>query len=60
MYEIAGLLISGFSLVNDLLSTHRDLSTWKTEDLLVDDKWLPVALKKDVISGDEAQLPVDC
>ena len=51
MFQIAGFVISGFSLVNDLIETHQDLSRWVTQDLQVDRKWLPLAIEKGLLSG---------
>ncbi len=51
MIEIAGVMISGVSLLNDLLGRFKDLSIWTEADLLVDGEYLPLALAKGQIEG---------
>jgi hypothetical protein len=53
MMEIAGLVISGVSLLNDLWGRYKDLSTWAESDLLVNRDYLPLALAKGIIQGGE-------
>ncbi len=31
MFEIAGVLLSGIGVLNNLLSTHKDLTSWSEE-----------------------------
>jgi hypothetical protein len=38
-------------LINDLVSTHRDISRWEEADIQVDNEWLDLALEKKVIEG---------
>jgi hypothetical protein len=54
MWEFAGVMISGVSLVNDLLSRFRDLSKWTELDLPVDGDWLALAISKGKLEGDNA------
>jgi hypothetical protein len=51
--EIAGFVISGLSLLNDLFSTHKDIASWDERDLPVDRDWLAVALEERVLPGVE-------
>jgi hypothetical protein len=51
MMEIAGLVISGVSLLNDLSGRFKDLSMWTEADLLVDSEYLSLALAKGEIEG---------
>jgi hypothetical protein len=51
MFEIAGLMVSGISLLNDLMSTSRDLKSWEEKDLLVDQEWLGLAIKNGRVTG---------
>jgi len=51
MLEIAGVMISGVSLLNDLLGRFKDLATWAEADLLVDGDYLPLALAKGHLQG---------
>jgi hypothetical protein len=53
MIELAGLVISGMSLANDLFSQHGDLASWSEQDIQVDSEWLPLALSKGVLIGAE-------
>lgn len=48
---IAGLAVSTLGLFNDLASTYRDLSKWKEEDIEVDNEWLELAIKSNIISS---------
>jgi hypothetical protein len=52
--EIAGVVISGVGLLNDLWDRFKDLSAWQEADLLVDNEYLPLALSKGVLQGAEA------
>jgi hypothetical protein len=52
--EIAGVVISGVGLLNDLWGRFKDLSAWQENDLLVDNEYLPLALSKGVLQGAEA------
>lgn len=54
MIEVAGLIISGISLIKDLYTVHKDLGSWEQKDLEVDRDWLPLALKHNLLSGTEA------
>lgn len=51
MIEIAGLVIEGIGLVNELYSRYTDLTKWEEADLKVDDDWLPLALSKGILKG---------
>ena len=51
MIEIAELIVSGISLLNDLRELHKDLTAWSEADLLVDDEWLALALAKGQLAG---------
>lgn len=51
MIEIAGLVVSGIGLVNDLISRYKDLAKWAEVDLLVDSQWLSLALSMKQIDG---------
>jgi hypothetical protein len=51
MFETAGLMISGISLLNDLMNTFRDLKSWKEKDLPVDREWLGLAIEKGRVTG---------
>src|SRR5687768_18119476 len=51
MFEIAGLVVSGISLLNDLMNTFRDLKSWKEKDLPVDREWLGLAIEKGRMTG---------
>ncbi|MGQ3048078.1 MAG: hypothetical protein ACT6Q8_19730 [Niveispirillum sp.] len=51
---IAGLTISGLSLVNDLGNTIKDLRSWSEQDIEVDSDWLRLAISKGVLDGSEA------
>lgn len=46
MIEIAGVIISGVGLLNDLVSRYQDLTHWEEIDLQVGNNWLGLALKK--------------
>lgn len=54
LVSIAGLVVSGLSLLNDLRGTIGDITQWAEADLEVDSHWLSVALEKGVLDGDEA------
>jgi hypothetical protein len=54
MLEIAGVMISGVSLLNDLWGRFKDLSTWTEADLLVDGDYLPLALTAGHLQGAES------
>jgi hypothetical protein len=43
MFEIAGFVVSGISLLNDLVTRYQDLTSWTQSDLLVDNEWLALA-----------------
>jgi hypothetical protein len=51
MFEIAGLMVSGISLFNDLLNTCRDLRRWEERDLPVDREWLGLAIEAGRVTG---------
>ncbi len=51
MMEIAGVMISGVSLLNDLWGRFKDLSTWTEGDLLVDNDYLSLAIAKGQLEG---------
>jgi hypothetical protein len=51
--SIAGLVVSGISLLNDLSRTVSDLTKWQESDLEVDSEWLGLALAKGIIDGNE-------
>src|SRR5688500_4904826 len=51
MFEIAGLVVSGISLFNDLLNTSRDLKSWEEKDLPVDREWLGLAIEAGRVTG---------
>jgi hypothetical protein len=51
--SIAGLAVSAFGLVNDLASTYRDLSKWNEEDIEVDNEWLELAIKNNIIASSQ-------
>lgn len=51
MIEIAGLVVSGIGLVNDLIGRYQDLMSWTEAELPVDDEWLGLALEKGVLDG---------
>jgi hypothetical protein len=51
MFEIAGLMISGISLLNDLMSTSRDPKSWEEKDLPVDREWLGLAIEDGCVTG---------
>jgi hypothetical protein len=51
MIELAGLLISGLGLLNDIASSEQELSKWTEEDLQVDEEWLSVAIEKGLLQG---------
>jgi hypothetical protein len=51
--EIAGVMISGVSLLNDLWGRFKDLSTWTEADLLVDGDYLALALAAGQLAGAE-------
>ena len=53
MLEIAGIVISGVGLLNDLWGRYKDLSAWQEADLLVDNEYLALALSKGVLQGAE-------
>ena len=56
MLEIAGVMISGVSLLSDLWDRYKDLSTWTEADLLVDGDYLTLALAKGLIEGSAGEL----
>ena len=39
--------------MKDLYALYSDLSSWPAEDLLVDSEWLPLALERDHLPGEE-------
>ena len=49
MIEIAGLVLTGFSTIKDLLDLKRDLASWKEDDVLVDSEWLCLAQEMGVL-----------
>jgi hypothetical protein len=49
--SIAGLAVSGISLLNDLRGTVSDLAKWQEVDLEVDSEWLELALAKGLVEG---------
>jgi hypothetical protein len=49
MIEIAGLIFTGAGLINDLLSTYRDVNAWDERDLPVDSDWLQLAIEKGLL-----------
>ena len=49
--EIAGLIVSGLSFLNDLRRDHGDLTAWTEDDIEVDAEWLDLALGKGVLTG---------
>ena len=51
MLEIAGVVISGVSLLNDLAGRYADLTQWTETDLPVDDEWLELALSNGILDG---------
>lgn len=51
MLEFAGVLISGVSLLSDLMGQFKDLATWEEDDLLVDGNYLPLALARGHLQG---------
>src|SRR5262245_15476833 len=51
MLEVAGFVVSGIGLLNDLLGTHKDMTAWQEADLLVDGRWLDVAIAKGLLTG---------
>src|SRR5437899_3255671 len=51
MLEIAGLLVSGVSLFNDLVSRYQDLTAWTEADLPADEEWLELAIAKGIVPG---------
>ena len=53
MIEIAGLVIEGIGLLNDLYSRYTDLASWDEVDLRVDNEWLLLALNKGILAGRE-------
>ena len=53
MLEIAGVILSGVSLLKDLFDLHQDLDSWEQQDLEVDREWLPLALEHEILSGDQ-------
>ncbi|MBX9588610.1 MAG: hypothetical protein K2X43_04845 [Hyphomonadaceae bacterium] len=55
MMEIAGMVISGVSLLNDLWGRFKDLSTWIEADLLVDREYLSLALAEGQLEGLEQE-----
>ena len=54
MIEIAGLVLSGISLLNDLVTRYQDAVEWGEGDLEVDREWLPLALSKGQLDGKES------
>lgn len=54
-FEIAGFIVSGISLLNELFQTHKDLTSWIEQDLEVDAEWLPLAISKGILEGSETQ-----
>jgi len=55
MIEIAGLIISGISLLKDLQNIFKDLNSWEEKDLVVDMEWVPLAIKKGILPGNESE-----
>jgi hypothetical protein len=55
MMEIAGVMISGVSLLNDLWGRYKDLSAWTEADLLVDGEYVSLALAKGQLEGSAEQ-----
>jgi hypothetical protein len=53
MLEIAGVMISGIALLNDLWDRFKDLSAWTEADLLVDGDYLGLALAAGHLEGAE-------
>lgn len=51
MIEIAGLIVSGISLLSDLYGRYKDLSSWSETDLKVDGDYLDLALAKRHLTG---------
>jgi len=51
MMEIAGVMISGVSLLNDLWGRFKDLSTWTEADLYVDRDFLALAVARGRLQG---------
>ena len=51
MIEIAGFILSGASFVKDLYKEYKDYSTWPLADLMVEHKWLPLAIEKNFLEG---------
>jgi hypothetical protein len=51
MMEIAGMMISGVSLLNDLWGRFKDLSTWTEADLPVDREFLALAVAQRKLQG---------
>jgi hypothetical protein len=51
-WEIAGVVISGLSLINDLFRQFKDASAWTESDLPIDgENWLKLAIEKDLLPG---------
>ncbi len=49
--SIAGLAISAFGLLHNLIKDHNDLSKWEKSDLEVELRWLDVAIEKGFLDG---------
>ena len=53
MLEIAGLALTGLSTIKDMIELFGDLTSWKEDDLLVDDEWLGLAIQAGLIDQAE-------
>ena len=47
--SIAGLVVSGFSLLNSLFTTGHDILSWAEKDIEVDGEWLDIAIEKGLL-----------
>jgi len=53
LVSVAGVLVSGVGVVNDLATTFRDLRKWEERDLEVDGEWLELAKSKGLLPAAE-------
>jgi hypothetical protein len=49
--QIAGLVLNGVGTVADLMSRFSDVAKWEEKDLPVNQEWLELALKQNILQG---------
>jgi len=51
---IAGLAITAFGVIHNLVKHHKDIETWEESDLEVEFPWLAVALERGFLDGESS------